>query len=361
MGDQHQAARPAGSTNAPASPARPVEPVDPLALVVPTDAGSRGRLAMTLQRAAGNRAVGASLADIRSKAAQPGAFQIVNAVASTAAPPRGGVQQIAGQAIHAAGVTSLPAPGAPDVVIGAPVKQTDGKWQATINPTSVKPDPATSLYPGPGVHDEAPTATGVAQDRYVSDAASNEIKAGEEEHLTDLEWARHLAYDQVADAVNRAAASGPLTGTSAEDAKAVAMYRVRSEVPDKARWPSELEPITHWRRLYGRLVAVTRERDTVNKWHNITTDGTATASEKKKLGVPDDHLLLSYVAGTTQVGKHKSEEIVKARYDTQAAEPMGNPPASMFTPAPAKPGPTGDFEPQPPGDAVAIRSERANR
>jgi hypothetical protein len=41
----------------------------------------------------------------------------------------------------------------------------------------------------------------VAQDRYVSDAASNEIKAGEEEHLTDLEWARHLAYDQVADAV----------------------------------------------------------------------------------------------------------------------------------------------------------------
>ena len=95
--------------------------------------------------------------------------------------------------MHAAGVTSLPAPGAPDVVVGAPVKQTDDKWQATINPTSVTPDLATSLYPGPGVHDEAPTSTGRAQDRDVTVAAANEIKAGEEEHLSDLEWARPQA------------------------------------------------------------------------------------------------------------------------------------------------------------------------
>ena len=107
---------------------------------------------------AGNRAVAASLGAIAGAADLDGALHIVNAVSSTAAPPRGGVLQIANTAtgMHAAGVTSLPAPGAPDVVIGAPVKQTDDKWQATINPTSVTPDLATSLYPGPGVHDEAP-------------------------------------------------------------------------------------------------------------------------------------------------------------------------------------------------------------
>ena len=126
------------------------------------------------------------------------------------------------------------------------------------------------------------------------------------------------------------------------------MYRVRSEVPDKARWPGRgVEPIAHWRRLYGRLVAVTQERDTVNKWHNMTTGISNDPDEKKKLGIPNDHELLRYMAGTTQVGKHKSEEIVNARYQSLPAEPIGHArPPACCTPAPARPpAPTGDFEP----------------
>jgi hypothetical protein len=362
MGDL-RAAAPRIHTVRSADSAHVDAPANPLEFVQPRDMANLARVALSLQRTAGNRAVVASLAQLRARGNEAGALHVVNSVSSNIAPARGGVKQIATSAtgLHAAGVTSLPAPGAPDVVIGAPLKQTDGKWQATINSTSVTPDAATSLFPGPGVHDEEPTATGLARERHVTQAASNEIKAGEEEHLSDLEWARHLAYDQVSDAVNRAASSGPLTGSTADDAKAVAMYRVRSEVPDKARWPDGTPPITHWRRLYGRLVAVTQERDSPNKWHSMSSEFVLDAAEKKKLGVPKEHELVRYRAGTTEVGKHPSDAVVNARYQSQPAEPMGQPPASMFSPPPAKAGPTGDFEPSPGKNALAVRANRPKR
>ena len=50
-------------------------------------------------------------------------------------------------------------------------------------------------------------------------------KRGEEEHLLDLEWARHLAYDQVADAVNRAATAGPASGATSDEARQAAMFQ----------------------------------------------------------------------------------------------------------------------------------------
>jgi hypothetical protein len=363
MGDQHKPAAKTRFQGPPSGAARSGQPPAPFELTEDGDTAARTTSALFLQSSAGNRAVASTLAQIRGASRQDHALRVVGSPTSTAAAPRGGVVQISNAAagMHAAGYTSLPAPGAPDVVLGAPLQQSDGSWQATINPTTVTPDPATSLYPGEGLHDDEPTPDGTPRVRDVTKAASAEIKAGEEEHLMDLEWARHYAYDQVADAVNRAAASGPLTGKTPDDAKAVAMYRVRSEVPDKARWPDAKQPIAHWRRLYGQLVAVTIERDKVNKWHDMSGGPIFDPAERKKLGVPKGSELWRYVAGSTQVGKHPSEPEVTARYQSQPAEPIGPPPASMFTPAPAKPGPTGDFEPQPPGDAVAVRSRRTRR
>jgi hypothetical protein len=336
--------------------------IGPAQLTMATDSGSRERAALTLQATAGNRAVAASVADIaRVHAAQP-SLAVVGSPASTVAPAPGGVTQIGGQAVHAAGVTSLPAPGAPDVVIGAPLQQSDGQWQATVQSTSVTPDTPTSLFPGAGLHDEAPTATGMVVHRHVTAAASDEIRRGEEEHLLDLEWARDLAYDRVADAVNRVAGSGPATGATAEAARRAALQQIRSAVPGQARWPDGVDPIMHWRRIYGQLVAITRERDSPNRWHNINTEIVMDEAAKRRLGVPVADELLRYIAGTTQVGQHPSGPLVQARYNSLPLGPAG-------TPTPANQGPTstqvppdaispaGDYEP---GDeAYAIRAMRA--
>jgi hypothetical protein len=325
------------------------------------DLGSFRRAALSLQASAGNRAVAASFAAIARAASRAGSLSVVGSPTSTAAPPAHGVLDIANSAsgLRAAGVTSLPAPGAPDVVIGAPLQQAGGRWQATINPTSVTPDAATSLYPGAGLHDEEPTATGLQVHRHVTPAAADEIKRGEEEHLLDLEWARHLAYDQVADAVNRAAAAGPASGATSDEARQAAMFQVRSAVPEKARWPAGTDPITHWRRVYGQLVAVTRERDQPNRWHNISTEIVMEPAVKRQLHVPVSHELRRYIAGTTQVGQHQSDPLVNARYQSLASEPLGTGPTSQnpfSQPIPPRNGPSapGDFEPNPSDQAMAV-------
>jgi hypothetical protein len=338
--------------------------IGPAPLTMATDSGTRERTSLSLQASAGNRAVAASVADIaRVRATQP-SVAVVGSPASTIAPAPGGVMQIAGQAVHAAGVTSLPAPGAPDVVIGAPLQQSDGQWQATVQSTSVSPDSPTSLFPGPGLHDESPTSTGMAVHRHVTSAASGEIRRGEEEHLLDLEWARDLAYDRVADAVNRVAASGPASGATADEARRAAMQRVRSEVPGQARWPDGVEPITHWRRIYGQLVAITRERDSPNRWHNIDTEIVMDAAAKRRLSVPAADELLRYIAGTTQVGQHPSGPLVQGRYNSLPLGPAGTATPTNQSPTagqvpPDAISPAGDYEYAPGDEAYAIRKTRA--
>ena len=150
----------------------------PFELTEEVDTAARTKSALFLQSSAGNRAVASTLAQVRGASRQQDALRVVGSPTSTAAPPRGGVVQISNAAagMHAAGYTSLPAPGAPDVVLGTPLQQSDGGWQATINPTTVTPDPATSLYPGEGLHDDEPTPDGTPRVRDVTKAASAEIK-----------------------------------------------------------------------------------------------------------------------------------------------------------------------------------------
>jgi hypothetical protein len=339
----------------PSPTSRPGAPA--AALTVSADAGSRVRDTLALQRIAGNRAVAASVAEIAHLRSTHSTLDIVGSPTSTAAPAAAGVGQIAAQAtgLRAAGVTSLPAPGAPDLVVGAPLQGGDGRWQATLNSTSVTPDTPISLFPGRGVHDEEPTATGMPVKRDVTAAASDEIKRGEEEHLMDLEWARHLAYDQVADAVNRVAGTGPFSGTTAEQARQAACQAVRTAVPPQARWPTGVDPITHWRRVYGQLVAVTRERDDPNRWHSMTSGFIHDPAEKRRLGVPNTTELVRYMAGTTQVGQHPSEAEVRGRYATLPAGPAGT--TAGGTPADAL-SPAGDYEYKPSDEAYAIRLGR---
>ena len=98
----------------------------------------------------------------------------------------------------------------------------------------------------------------------------------------------------------------------------------RSAVPAQARWPDGLDPITHWRRTYGRLVAVTRERDSPNRWHNMSTEIVMDPQAKQQLGVPEARR----VARATSPARRRSASIlrrplVEGRYAAQTVEPLG--------------------------------------
>ena len=299
------------------------------------------RAAFALQRFAGNRAVAASMSEIGRTAESRPTLDVVGSPTSTvAAAPDGHERILATEGgFRAAGVTTLPAPGAPDLVVGTASQQPGGQWQASIQPTSVTPDPPISLYPGQGLHRMSVGPVGQARHRDVTPAASDEIRRGEEEHLLDLEWARHFAYDTTADTINTVAAGPPATGATADEARQAACQAVRSALPLQARWPDGTAPIMHWRRLYGQLVAVTRERDTPNRWHSMSTQLVIDPAEKRGLNIPAEDDLYRYIAGSTQVGQHASEAQVRGRYDSlgtaggggAAGAPGGSSPGGVGT------------------------------
>jgi hypothetical protein len=281
------------------------------------DSGSRERALVSLSASAGNGAVAAALSTIQAAAHVHAGLAVVNKVASTEAPTRDGAQRIAdarGGGSRAAGYTSLPAPGAPDLVVTGPSQVANGTWSAAVQATSVTPDAPSSLYPGPGVHDIGPGPTGQQRHKDVTGPMSNLIKRGEEEHLLDLEWARHLSYDTVADAINAVAAAAPATGDSAEAARNAATNAVRGRLPAQLRWADGQDPGLVWRRAYSHLAHVTIERDTPNGWHNMTSGFVLDPAEKRRLGVPEADELTRYVGGT-EIGQHPSEHEVRARFD----------------------------------------------
>jgi hypothetical protein len=371
MAEGRQVTRRRTTAKSPAPAAATRSPVltsaEPAELELPADAGSRQRTVLSLQRAAGNRAVAASLADITRQGGAPGALRVVNPVASTMAPPPDGVERIHAipDALTAAGVTTLPAPGAPDVVVSAPTQAGAGGWQAAVQSTQSTPDTPTSLYPGTGVHDMTAGPVGQARHRDVTGPASDEIRRGEEEHLLDLEWARDLAYDRTADAINRVAASAPATGATAEQARAAAVDAVRSALPGQLRWQPGVDPGLHFRRVYGALVGATRSRDSQG-WHNMTSGIVADPAENRRLHLPPGDELWRYVAGSTQVGSHPTPALLQATYNGLPAGPASSgQPAGQAPTAPAGPtgaaSPAGDYEYKPSDRAYAVKALPSER
>jgi hypothetical protein len=301
----------------------------------PRHGGLRADAVLELQRRAGNRAVtaalapqAATLADVAAAAsARPGVtvpfpfpidFEAVGVAATTpsssAAPAPGGVRRIRdarGGGTRAAGYTSLPVPTPPDLVVGEPQRRGD-EWVAPVLPTRSVPDRPTSLYPGPGVHDLGPGPTGQQRHLHVTDDMADLIRRGEEEHLADLEWARHLSYDAAAAVVNAAAESEPPAGRTPAAARSLAVEEVRAALPAPLRWADGEDPGLRWRRTYSRLAHVTIERDE-NHWHDLTSAFVLDPAEKRRLGVPAGDELTRYVGGT-EVGQHPSAALVRARF-----------------------------------------------
>lgn len=309
------------------------------------DAGSLQRTVSSLQRSAGNRAVAealaestprrdsgpapASLSAIDSTAtSQPGAAAFIfpipidfeaigvslRAARSSPAPPPAGAERIRderGGGGRAAGYTSLPAPTPPDLTISQPVRQAAG-WVATVQPTSVGPDVPASLYPAPGVHDLGPGPTGQQRHVHVTPPMSDVIRAGEQEHLLDLEWARHLSYDRAAATVNAVAEAQPPVGETPAAARQLAAREVRSALPSQLRWAEGEDPVRPWVRAYSRLAHVTIERDQ-NRWHDMTSAFVLDPAEKRRLGVPVQDELTTYVGGP-KIGEHPPAQLVRGRF-----------------------------------------------
>jgi hypothetical protein len=179
-----------------------------------------------------------------------------------------------------------------------------------------------------------PGPVGQTRRRHVTGEAAGEIRRGEEEHLLDLEWARHLAYETVADTINGIAAGTPASGGSPDAARDAASRQVCAALPNQLRWQAGRDPVQHWRSVYGQLVAVTRERDEVSHWHDMPSAPVLDPAEKRKLGLPEHDELWRYVPGRTDVGKHPSEPLVRARFGALAGTET---PGPQGTPGPAAP------------------------
>lgn len=292
---------------------------------------------LELQRLAGNRAVGALLA--AAKPAAPG--EVVDAATSapgvrvpflpipvdiealgvalgagapTPAPAPGGAQRIRdtrGGGSRAAGYTSLPVPTPPELRVDTPRREGDG-WVAPVHPTRSVPDTPVSLYPGPGVHDLGSGPTGQRRHLHVTEEMSELVQRGEQEHLLDLEWARHLSYDRAAAAVNAAAEAPAAPRPTPEAARAAALETVRAGLPGALRWAPGEDPGLRWRRAYSRLAHATIERDQ-NGWHNLTSAFVLDPGEKRRLGVPVDDEVTRYIGGT-EIGEHPPAELLRARF-----------------------------------------------
>ncbi|HYN69257.1 MAG TPA: hypothetical protein VEX41_03490 [Candidatus Eisenbacteria bacterium] len=333
----------ASRTAAPVLPS--LVPHGGLAALARSDGGSRHEAVMALQRTVGNRAVLDALADGPAKpsavpatsrqpahgpepqatslssiaavaAGRPG-FAVIGSPAATAMPAPGGIAEIKGQpgGATAAGYTRLPATTPVVLEIGRPQKR-GGGWVALPSRVRVDQEPPFALYPGPGVHD-LPETEGRRRHGYVSDEVSGVIRAGEEEHLADLEWARHLTYDTVVAAINGLTAGGAAVADSPDIATQATRDAVRSALPPQLRWPDGIEPDKRWRDAYASLVGVTRGRDKAG-WHFVPAETIRIPAEeeklKKQLGVPAEDELRRYT-DRSEIGSHDSEAIVPAAFD----------------------------------------------
>lgn len=294
---------------------------------------------LELQRLAGNRAVATVLAATRpasagvveAAATSPGlrvpflpiplpidveALGVaLGAARSSAAPAPGGAKRIRdarGGGSRAAGYTSLPVPTPPELALGEPQRAGEG-WVAPVRPTRSVPDVPVSLYPGPGVHDLGPGPRGQQRHLHVTDEMSDLVRRGEEEHLLDLEWARHLSYDRAAAAINAAAEAPPPPAPSPAEARSRALERVRAGLPRALQWAPREDAGLRWRRAYSRLAHVTIERDQ-NHWHDLTSAFVLDPAEKRSLGVPESDELTRYIGGT-EIGLHPPAELLRARLD----------------------------------------------
>ena len=324
----------------------PRVPLDGVAGVAHWDAASRRNTLNDLQRQIGNRAVARALAPsaparpVMSSPAQIGAraaarpglaipvmldFEaiVVSLQAAgrsvAAAPPDGAERIRSAQAggTRAAGYTELPAPTPPELKIAEP-RKVEGGWAARVQPTPNDRPLPTSLYPAPGVHQLGTNAGGQQQHLLVTQQMSEVIRQGEQEHLLDLEWARHLSYDRAAAAINAAAESdGPVAPTP-EAARERAEAEVCTALPAPLRWTRGTDPGRPWVRAYSRMAHVTIERDEAG-WHAMTSAFVLDPAEKRAAGVPVGDELTRYVGGP-QIGEHPSAPLVRARF---AALPPG--------------------------------------
>ena len=306
------------------------------------DAGSRQRTIVDLQHSAGNRAVAqvfagrpatgasltsASLRNISDMASSHAGLAVIpilldfeaigvslRAARSAAAAPPTGAQRIRGEvggSSRAAGYTALPAPTPPELTIGEAERREAG-WAASVQPAANDRPAPPSLYPAAGVHELGTNAGGQPRHVDVTPEMSNLIRRGEEEHLLDLEWARHLSYDRAASAVNAAAESEPPVAASAGEARRLAAEQVRAALPAQLRWGHGADPVRPWIRAYSRMAHVTIERDQ-SRWHDMTSAFVLDPAEKRRLGVPEGDELTRYVGGP-QIGQHPSAPLVRARF-----------------------------------------------
>ncbi len=183
-------------------------------------------------------------------------------------------------------------------------RRVNNAWQhfAQVQRTVANDVTHQSFYPGAGDHVRKGmtyTEGNVTYQYYwrVSQAMSDLIRQGEQEHLDDAKRAFDLSYGLAAKTINDMAA-GPPFGPASTPAAAAQMAR---DALARAL-PTALgsEP-RDWVRVLDKLLLMTRTRD-LKQWHAITTEPEVREGNRVIIPVKPD--------SSTQIGKIPSSQVV---------------------------------------------------
>lgn len=150
-------------------------------------------------------------------------------------------------------------------------KQMGADHFAEVLPTTTSDIVLDCFYVGPGDHIRPGMVTVSGRNRLqhvwrVSEAVSDAIRKGEEEHLADAARAFEITYKLIADTIN--AMGGKKYGPASNPTAAYAL----AEADLGSRLPKQLgvNPST-WIQVFDTLLNKTEERDK-NGWHSLSTD-----------------------------------------------------------------------------------------
>lgn len=265
--------------------------------------------------------LGQALRDAQAAQARPSSWH------SRPAPPPGGVLAIRaheGSSRHAAGVTEVPGPPPPELVMTTE-RGRDGQWRARVGapaPINVTP---TSMYPAPGLHDlpDNPNRSGVPQKNLIEDDVSLLVRRGEEEHLDDIHWALQLTYVCIINTLRRLSTQQPPPAPTEAAAREATRRWVCGALPPQLRWQGD-DPFRTWVRAYTALTRVTYERDDPNRWHSLPRTMVSDRAVLARHGVTPGSADVYRTMTGGQIDQHGSAALVRARFDSLPV-PAGGP------------------------------------
>jgi hypothetical protein len=266
----------------------------------------RGLPLLQLQRSAGNGATAAFLTNIRIQRAGPEPQPI---------SPPDGLLSVGGGVAAGTGLGETDARSTPPgfAVTGGPV---EGQYEGTVRSVPPAETTITPRYPAPGVYNVPPR-----EDRprraIIGQDASQEVKAGEQEHSDDYWHANRMVYGRVVEAINQLAGQPARRGPDVRAVHREWRIALRDALPAALREdPEQISPVRPWTAAYGALRQASLRRD-AERWHSMRSRP-ATAEERASAEIPEG---TDGIVVTGQISRHDSQALMQEAWDRLGGAP----------------------------------------